>query len=588
MIERFGKYELLRRIGVGGMAEVFVARTSGAGGFVKHLVLKRILPALNQDPDFVNMFIEEARLAAKLHHTNIVQIFDFAEVDGCYFIAMEWVEGADLRRVQNVARRRGRALAVDFGVHVGVEALKGLHYAHSRMEAGLPLRLIHRDISPHNLLLSFSGEVKIADFGIAKVAALSAVTGTGVLKGKLRYMSPEQAGGEDIDQRSDLYSLGVVLWELFSGQRPYHANSERELMGQVVDGKIESLGDVTEGLPQGLVAVVDRLLDKDVDQRYETAAQALSSLGRFAAVGDSLNVAEVIRELLPLEANRESRGNTEAIAHVSGEDYREAVPQAHTSGRSVGSRSSAMPHQPDSNSSSDADLGRSDQTLSTEGSVLARYLPLAFFVLLGLAAGWGAMAYDGDPPPSTKASDVVSLRVESDPPGLALRLNGIALEESTPIDLQGGRGKRVLVEVTQAGRTSTQNAIMGDQKKLRLVLPPPDLANVTSKPTSPSTNDAATKTPLVVTKKNESPSRPKAMPFATSPRQSRGWLSVYVDPWARIYLGGKNLGLTPIKKHRVMSGQHELLLVNPDLGRRVQQSIDVGAGKEKVIRVNWR
>ncbi|MCK5796381.1 MAG: serine/threonine protein kinase, partial [Deltaproteobacteria bacterium] len=313
MSERFGKYELLQRIGVGGMAEVWVARTFGAEGFVKELVIKRILEQFNEDEEFVSMFINEARLASRLQHANIVQIFDFDQVEGVYYIAMEFIDGPDLRKVVATARRRSMAIPQTLAVHVGIEVLKGLHYAHTRQDRGQPLGIVHRDISPHNLLLSYAGEVKITDFGIAKVAALASATRTGMLKGKLTYMSPEQVRADAVDARADLYALGIVIWELLAGRRRYlDVGSEGELVAAVRRGEVPHLAEVAPDVDEELAGVVDRLLAPDPDERFGSAAEALTDLSAFAGATDGLEVADYLAKLLPGGAVREQRGLTAA------------------------------------------------------------------------------------------------------------------------------------------------------------------------------------------------------------------------------------------------------------------------------------
>ena len=214
------------------MAEVFKAKSHGVEGFEKILVIKRILAELSESPEFVEMFVNEAKIAVTLSHANIVQVFDLGKADETYFIAMEYVAGADLATVLRRARRYERPLATELAVFVVSEVAKGLDYAHRRRDADMrPLQLVHRDVSPQNILLSHEGEVKLTDFGIAK-ARTSVPDGTerGVLKGKYAYMAPEQARGEDVDARTDLFALGVVLYEALAGKNPFLQPSTYETL----------------------------------------------------------------------------------------------------------------------------------------------------------------------------------------------------------------------------------------------------------------------------------------------------------------------------------------------------------------------
>jgi serine/threonine protein kinase len=220
MGERFGNYELLEKVAVGGMAEIFRARSMHGQGVQKVVCIKRIHPALSDDGVFVEMFIEEARLGVSMVHGNIVPVFDFGYVDGHYYLAMEWVEGLDLATLNGRAHIVGMAWPPELAVHIVVEVLEGLAYAHQkRDDQGRPLELVHRDVSPSNILLSLDGQVKLLDFGIARSEARQWQTRTGVVKGKPGYMSPEQAGGAAVDARADVWSCGAVLYELLSGLR---------------------------------------------------------------------------------------------------------------------------------------------------------------------------------------------------------------------------------------------------------------------------------------------------------------------------------------------------------------------------------
>src|SRR5262245_21934690 len=221
--ETFGKYVLVRRLATGGMADIYLARQSGVEGFQKPCVIKRILPQLADDQQFVSMFLDEARIAALLTHPNIVQIFDLGKQDGSYFLAMEHIHGEDLTRILDAERQRGRtALPENIAIRIIAQVAEGLDYAHHAVdEDGLALGIVHRDVSPPNVIVSYAGSVKIVDFGIAKAVVKHSRTEVGVIKGKVPYMSPEQVQGLELDKRSDIFSLGALLYELSTGQKPF-------------------------------------------------------------------------------------------------------------------------------------------------------------------------------------------------------------------------------------------------------------------------------------------------------------------------------------------------------------------------------
>ncbi|MCC6874681.1 MAG: serine/threonine protein kinase, partial [Sandaracinaceae bacterium] len=262
----YGKYQLLDLLARGGMAEVFKAKSHGVEGFEKILVIKRILPELSRNPRFVEMFINEAKIAVTLSHANIVQVFDLGRAEDSYFIAMEYVAGMDLSAVLRQAARLGRPISQELAVYVVSELAKGLDYAHRRRDAKLrPLNIVHRDVSPQNVLISWEGEVKLTDFGIAKAAlAVEETSESGVLKGKYAYMSPEQARGTEVDARTDLFALGVVLYEALCGENPFYvANSTYETLRRVRDCELVPLARRVPDVPAELSTIVDRALTLD-------------------------------------------------------------------------------------------------------------------------------------------------------------------------------------------------------------------------------------------------------------------------------------------------------------------------------------
>lgn len=282
MPSSFGRYTLIRRVAVGGMAEIWKAKVTGAAGFQKTVAIKRVLPELARDADFVAMFIQEAKLAAELVHPNIVQVFDFGQVGNDeYYIAMEYVPGTNVGVVHRRALERGGTLPMHAALYVVAQAAKGLGYAHSRVDpGGRSLDLIHRDVSPQNILVSFEGDVKVADFGIAKAASASSRTSEGQVRGKLGYMSPEQAQSRRLDARSDLFSLGIVLYELLSGKRLFHGATPADTYARVAGFRglqREDLDAVAEEC-RGILAKTLAIPPEDRFQTGEEMETALAHL----------------------------------------------------------------------------------------------------------------------------------------------------------------------------------------------------------------------------------------------------------------------------------------------------------------------
>jgi serine/threonine protein kinase len=280
----FGKYRLLRRLAVGGMAEVFLAEVIGREGFLRRIVIKRILPQFCEDPYFVELFINEAAISAKLAHSNIVQIFDFDRVGGQYYLAMEHVAGSDLASLLRRSARQQLPIPRSLAFYIVAELLEALSYAHCRHdEQGVPLGIVHRDVSPGNVLLSFAGEVKLSDFGIARARSTVNLTQPGVLKGKAPYMSPEQVEGRPIDARSDLFSVGVVLYELCVGRRPFRGGSDLEVMDRIRRLDFVPPRAIAPTLSPSVEAVILKALAWDPEQRFPEAEALLEAIRDVAS-----------------------------------------------------------------------------------------------------------------------------------------------------------------------------------------------------------------------------------------------------------------------------------------------------------------
>ncbi len=303
--QTLGRYRIVRRLGAGGMAEVFLARSSGAEGIDKLLVVKRVLPTFVRNAKFRTMFIDEAKVAMRLNHPNIVQVYTFEQVREEFFLAMEYVDGLDLGRLVGAVRRAKRRLPYSIAAYIVAEAAKGLDYAHNRKdEQGEPLEIVHRDVSPQNVLLSFEGSVKIADFGIARARMIS--EDTGIIKGKFAYMSPEQAQGKAVDRRSDVYSLGVLLAELLMGRSMYAGQGGLDVLDLVRQGKLTLPRKVDFDVPIELEQIVQRATEIDVEARFQSARSLSGALAQWLHAQDDVVDGAAVEALIGEVAPRDS------------------------------------------------------------------------------------------------------------------------------------------------------------------------------------------------------------------------------------------------------------------------------------------
>ncbi|RKH43119.1 protein kinase domain-containing protein [Corallococcus llansteffanensis] len=284
LLQPYGQYVLVRKLAEGGMAEIFLAKLLGADGFERNVVLKRMLPALSAIPDFVEMFRDEARLAAKLSHPHIIQIHELGFTEGCYYICMEYLAGEDFSTTLRLAGRRRQYVPLPVVARVLIDAARGLHFAHTfTNEQGQPLHVVHRDVSPSNLYVTYQGQVKVLDFGIAKAESRLVQTRTGVVKGKYIYMAPEQAQGKEVDHRADVFSLGVSLYEAVTHVRPFSRENDLAVLNALLQGEFEKPRALRPDLPEGMEAIILKAMAFKQEDRYATADDFADALESFAA-----------------------------------------------------------------------------------------------------------------------------------------------------------------------------------------------------------------------------------------------------------------------------------------------------------------
>jgi len=376
-----GRYELRQRLAVGGMGEIYLAVQSGPDGFSRRCVVKRILEHLTEDPQVVRMFLEEAQLAGQLSHPHIAQIFDFGSHENTYFIAMEYVPGSDLKAIIRQHAQRGAFVPFAVAARIISQAADALHYAHSAIRAdGTPLDVIHRDVSPQNILLSRSGMVKLIDFGIAKAASPNRKTSPGVVKGKYGFMSPEQARGQTLDCRSDIYSLGLVLYELLSNRSAIEEAPTPLALDAVAHARFAPVDTHRPDVPSALAKVLQRATALRPEDRYSTAEAMGLDLERYIA----------------------SSGQGVAPAHLAA-----ILPAMGPLARPTPSPPAAPPDRPETNPG----------TRARASGARRAWISLACATCLG--AGAGLLTRDPAPPAPGLARRVPSVPAPAPPPALA-------------------------------------------------------------------------------------------------------------------------------------------------------------------------
>jgi serine/threonine-protein kinase len=302
------RYRVLKRLASGGMAEVFVAESAGIEGFKKRVAIKRVLPHLSKKDEFIEMFLDEARLSGQLAHSNVVSVFDIGVGDGAYFIVMEHVDGADLRTIIEHNKKMQRRVPVEVAVFIATKICQGLAYAHELETLdGKPLKIVHRDITPANVLITKYGEVKIVDFGLAKATSQLAKSDAGIIKGKYGYLAPETVLEQGVDHRVDIFALGILLWELLAGRRLFLGESDFATVRLVRDAVVPPISEVNESVPRYLEPILGRALARDPFSRYGSAREFGRDLTRFlfrlARPVSEDDVATLVRSAVGVDAH---------------------------------------------------------------------------------------------------------------------------------------------------------------------------------------------------------------------------------------------------------------------------------------------
>ncbi|MHB1844526.1 MAG: protein kinase domain-containing protein [Deltaproteobacteria bacterium] len=544
--QRLGRYTLLGKLATGGMAEVFLARQDGPKGFAKTVVIKRILPHFGQDEQFVQMFLNEARLAALINHPNVVSIYELGEDPEAltYFMAMEYIDGCNLKRLAQAASQRGRPLRPAVAARIVADACAGLDFAHSlKGEGGQPLHIVHRDVSPENVLVTYSGLVKVVDFGIAKASHSEGKTRTGQVKGKLSYMSPEQILAQPVDRRADVWALGVTLYWLCAGGRPFRGDNEGQVIHQVLSVEPPPIAERFPGFPEDLERIIQGALTKDVARRYPTAAAMQNDLERWLALsGQAVTptvLATYMNDLFP-EASDPDRLLTRAI--LSG-DLRQDFANQHTPSRT---RPAAK-----------TETGRRFVEVAKRRKRLV--LGGGAALLLTLVAG-GALLARSKPEPTAppEPSAAAAPPPSAAPAPLAL----------PPPPAAVGPGPTAPAKA--APRPPAREATRHPSKRSRAA---GARANGRSRPAPPS--DLALPAAAAPAPEPVAPPVPVAPP---------GKLDIHVLPWASVFIDGQLVGTTPLAPIELPAGKHRVDLVNDGLGAKRTLSVLVQSGETAQIK----
>ncbi len=578
----FGKYQLFASLGRGGMADVFLAVARGPMGFNKLVVVKRLRAALAEEGSFLNMFLDEARLAARLNHPNVVHTYEVGEHNGSYFIAMEYLEGQSLNKIVKEAIKAGENPGLPLLARVVSDALNGLHHAHElRDYDGTPLQIIHRDVSPHNVFVTYDGQVKLVDFGIAKAALSSTQTEVGVLKGKVAYMAPEQAMGGAIDRRADIFAMGIVLWELVTKKRLMTGDSAAATLHRLLNMPIPRVSTMVEGVNSSLDDVIAKALEKDPALRYQTAAEMRDALESYISTCGTNVRQEEVGKLV-----------TTMFQKVREEVQRQI--QTHMS--AVGNATSTQELAALTLDS----LRRFDHSGSNPSSQL---------MALGVGSGSGSGVISNPGAlgaPEEKKSKKGLLLFG----GVAVLLLGVV---GVIAFMAGGRSEADANAAKAAGAGSSQLVaqplVQPSTAATQLPIAKPVEPAATAAPVATASAVAATTTPPVVAPPKVethhgggSAPRPQPAPVAVAPKpavavdapapapkeEGQGFLTLDTYPWTKVSEGSRVLGTTPLIKLSMGAGSHTLTLENPEQGVKQTFSFSIKNGETVSRRLAFK
>jgi serine/threonine protein kinase len=567
-MERFDQYLLLKRVGSGGMAELFKAKKVGIEGFERVVAIKRILPHLSSDEEFIEMFIAEAKLAARLSQRNIVQIYDFGKIDESYFIAMEYVPGKDLRTILKRCKARNMAFPLPLAVYIAKEVACGLNTAHNQKDNnGKSLNIIHRDISPQNILISYDGEVKVVDFGIAK-AGTHSKTSTGVLKGKVSYMSPEQAWGKPVDQRSDIFSLGLCLYEMLTGEKLFKGDTEINTLEKVREVSVDRRpSSLNHNVSSDIEAPVLKALAKEPNQRYQTArdmeTELNATLRQISHLDPPLQLRQFMYELFPTEIEEEQW-----------EDVDQTVYEPNAQDYVARSRSGQTGRKEE----------RSGAVAASGSPGRRRYVYAIAAVLVAVVVALGAVYFvtrSPGPPRDLRASaqalpqQPVPAAPQQPVPAAPQQPQPAAPQQPVPAVSPAPIGAP-MKGTLNVSATPWANVYIGGKNYGRTPQTIDDLTVGTHTVRLENPNFEVWETTVKILRKGAVKVHHDFAGF--------GKIVVNAKPWANVYLDGNLKGQTPITIPKVPSGEHHVKIVREGYAE-ITRTITVKSSEENSISV---
>ena len=550
----FGPYTLVKRLAVGGMAEVYLARFTGAQGREKSVVVKQILPQLARDPELLQLFFDEAAIAKQLAHPGIVQVFDVGQHDGTHYIAMELVDGLDLDDlVRREIRAHGRGLLIPVAVRVVLDLARAVHYAHeAKDDDGQALEVIHRDISPQNVLLGRDGAVKLSDFGIARTNLRATRTQTGVLRGKISYLAPERFEGERADRTVDVYAMGVVLFEAIAGRRPF-VGDDALLIKKIMHEPAPLLSSLVPGIDPRLDTLLARTMAKTPESRIGTAKELADNL-------EALGVACASAELGALVA----KGVAQKESEPTGSAMPASAPRPRQSTETLPGRLDDAPlvAKPEPTQVMEPTVRQSVPIIVPAAAPSALSTPIvppmpapspikAFLVVCaaGLFVGWlGTKLFMGEAPPPAPIAQPRPAPVVTSIPALEVALDPVVVtEEPLPI---------------------------GDAEDGDEVEPPRGALR-------PKSGKARGKRNVRL----KASAQPRIAPAVSAAPVGEGELSIDADPWAYVTVDGKSYGATPLAHIRLAAGNHRVVLENPEEKASRTVPVTIRADQRTTVRV---